>query len=93
MDSCLDSNLLLPFYPDTSYEYEKYKSRKGEEAALEQIKRLWEGDEYSPFYEAKDIYIQTSLKNSANSDFICADFFSQSSRFMSVLLGHLEELK
>ena len=82
----------MPFYADTAYEYEKVKAKQGEEAALNRIHELWRSDEYSHFFEAQDVYLQTSLKNLSVSKMeFDTEFFRLSSRFMVPLLDALED--
>lgn len=84
---------ILPFYVDTAFEYEKIKRNKGEEAALQKIITLWKGDDYNPFYEAEDIYRQTSLKNSAcQTGHFPGEFLDLCSQFMQPLLANLRDI-
>jgi len=84
----------LPFYVDTSYEYEKLIKTKDETVARDKIQNLWQSDDFNPFYEAQDIYLKTSLKNTAyNAENFSPDFFACSSRFMSPLINIMEDIK
>jgi len=84
----------LAFYPDTAFVYENKKVKAGAESALQEIQRLWQGDEYFPFYEAENIFIQTSLKNSGYSaEHFPQQFFDLSERYMAVALNHWEQIK
>ena len=85
---------LQSFYPDTAFVYETSKAKKGAESARQDIKRLWQDDEYSFFNEPKDIYIQTSLKNSGYSgEYLSQEFFDLSARYMAVALDYWDEIK
>ncbi len=85
---------ILPFYVNTSYEYENLKRDKNAGEALAKIESLWSGDNFTEFYEAQDIYIQTSLKNQCNQEDSFADeFFELSERYMSPLLDNIESKK
>ncbi|MCK4707134.1 MAG: exodeoxyribonuclease V subunit gamma, partial [Gammaproteobacteria bacterium] len=87
-------NKALEFYVDTSFEYEKIVKSKDKATALEKIKSLWQVDDFNPFYEAQDIYLQTSLKNSVyNEENFSPEFFKNSSHFMSPLIDMLEHKK
>ncbi len=87
-------NKALEFYVDTAYEYEKIVKAKDANSALEKIEALWQIDEYSTFYEAQDIYIKTSLKNSAHGAYnFSQEFFENSALYMQPLVDRLEEKK
>lgn len=82
----------LPFYIDTAFEYENLKYKKDEQAALQRIQTLWKGDDYNPFYEVEDIYLQTSLKNSHYSaENFPEEFFDLSTLYMQPLLDNLKD--
>lgn len=83
-------NELLEFYVDTAYEYEKISRQKNPAIALEKITSLWTGDGFTPFYEAQDVYLKTSLKNTAaNNHVFSKTFFENSSRLMQPLVDKL----
>jgi exodeoxyribonuclease V gamma subunit len=87
-------NKALEFYVDTSYEYEIMLNKKNKDSAVEKIKSLWQPDDFNPFYEAEDIYLKTSLKNSPyNAENFSAEFFVNSSRYMSPLVENILEDK
>jgi len=84
----------LEFYVDTAFEYEKLLHSKGETIALEKIKSLWTPGDFNSFYEAEDIYLKTSLKNSSyNADNFSAEFFDNSSLYMSPVVTNMQEIK
>jgi hypothetical protein len=69
-------------------------NKKNKDSAVEKIKSLWQPDDFNPFYEAEDIYLKTSLKNSPyNAENFSAEFFVNSSRYMSPLVENILEDK
>jgi exodeoxyribonuclease V gamma subunit len=82
---------ILPFYPDTAFEYETEKEKSDEYHARQHIHQLWTADSFKVFYEAKDVYLQTSLKNAGLSDGVFPErLFELSSRFMTPLLDAVD---
>ena len=85
---------VLTFYPDTAFVYENKKLKTDPETALQAIQSLWQGDEFTPFYEAENIFIQTSLKNSGYSgEHFPQQFFDLSQRYMAMALNYWKEVK
>ncbi len=70
-------NRMLHFYPDTAYEYLQKKNKSDEWSARQHIQQLWLGDNYSAFYEAEDVYLNTGLKNGDYKDDIFPPEFYQ----------------
>ncbi len=87
----LGKNKPLEFYVDTAYEYERLLHGKNVDIAKQKIKSLWKPDDFNSFYEAKDIYLKLSLKNTVyNAENFSAEFFKYSSQYMSPLISMLE---
>ena len=82
---------ILPFYPDTALEYEKKRRELNAEIARQHIHKLWYVESFHAFFEARDAYLQTSLKNAELDEAgFPAEMYALSSRFLQPLLEAID---